>query len=724
MKRFASIILSIFITAVVFGQKTGYYNGTAGKTGEELKAELNDIISGHMQFSYFFSKEILKLSDADPDNPNNVILVYTGRSHPNNDYGTGGNEINREHVWAKSHGNFADIEPMDNDIHNLKPADASVNIDRSNHDFDNGGEQHPEATGCYFTDDTWEPRDEVKGDIARIIFYMATRYEGENGELDLEAVDAINTFPAPEHGKLSTLLAWNLQDPPDAFERNRNDVIASFQKNRNPFIDNPLFAEMIWGGAAAENLTFVEVSINPLRPFPGDPININATIKSNLGNDISATLFWGLEYENQVHEIEMTSNGDVFSATIPAQDEDVAVYYHIEATDGSNENTSVSYRVEVEKTFNGTLTSIYDIQGQTNTSPYNGQVLSTSGVVTGNFGDKYFIQNGTGEWNGLFIYDPGRNPYIGDSVIITGLVKEYYGITEMTDVEAYYFISGGHQLPEPVVVATGDVGEGHESILVKVENATCTDANYHGDYFMWKVNDGSGTLKIHNSSVFEFEPEENVAYNITGPMNYDFSEWKIELRDESEVQPETYIKAPELVSVEPVLSTNVQILFSEDVEETSAENLANYSIDNGVIIESASQHAIIKSQVNLTVSEMQASSFELTVQNIADMAGNILDMASMQFTVSGIPEDFMNGSLSIYPNPSSEYINITFDAADDQTVNLRLVTPEGKMIRQEMIKAAHGKNEVSFDLKGISQGLYLLNLSTVEGSAYYKIIIR
>ena len=80
-----------------------------------------------------------------------------------------------------------------------------------------------------------------------MIFYMAVRYEGGNGEPDLEVVDYVNTDPAPEHGKLSVLLQWNEQDPPDDFEMNRNEVIYSYQDNRNPFIDHPEYAEEIWG---------------------------------------------------------------------------------------------------------------------------------------------------------------------------------------------------------------------------------------------------------------------------------------------------------------------------------------------------------------------------------------------------------------------------------------------------------------------------------------------
>ena len=261
MKRIKLIVLLLFASSFMMAQHTGYYNGTQGKSGDELKAALNDIIQGHTTYSYYFSKEIFKLSDADPLNSDNVIQVYTGFSHDNSDYGNSGLQLNREHVWAKSHGNFTDVLPMYSDVHNLKPSASSVNQDKSNLDFDNGGTQHDVATGCYYTDDTWEARDEVKGDIARIIFYMSTRYEGEDGELDLEVVDEINTYPLPEHGKLSTLLEWNQQDPPDEFERNRNDVIYSFQQNRNPFIDDPNFAELIWGGATANAIAIEYVEI-------------------------------------------------------------------------------------------------------------------------------------------------------------------------------------------------------------------------------------------------------------------------------------------------------------------------------------------------------------------------------------------------------------------------------------------------------------------------------
>ena len=337
MKRIYVITFLLFAAGYLGAQPgAGYYNGTEGKDGDELKAALNDIISGHLAWSYRYSDEIFKLSDADPDNPNNVILVYTGRSQDNGDYGIGGNYINREHVWAKSHGDFDDVQPMDGDVHNLKPADASVNQDKGNMDFDNGGTQHPEATGCYYTDSSWEARDEVKGDIARIIFYMSTRYEGENGELDLEVVDALNTYPLPEHGKLSTLLEWNLMDPPDDFEMNRNNVIFSYQKNRNPFIDNPHYAELIWGGEEAIPVVIDEVGQFPERVSGNAPVTISATVSSEQGPITYALLKWGLTWDNLDNTLDMAVAGNAYSVDISGQTGGKTIYYRMESSDGSD----------------------------------------------------------------------------------------------------------------------------------------------------------------------------------------------------------------------------------------------------------------------------------------------------------------------------------------------------------------------------------------------------
>ncbi|MGG4438492.1 endonuclease [Priestia megaterium] len=225
-----------------------YYRTAAEKTGNSLKTELHNIIDHHTELSYSAVWEALKKTDEDPANANNVILLYTGHSQAKGTKGGGVDDWNREHVWAKSHGDFGTAMGPGTDLHHLRPTDVSVNSTRGNLDFDNGGTEHSEALGNYFDSDSWEPRDEVKGDVARMLFYMAVRYEGDvSDEPNLELNNTVNNGTAPYHGKLSVLLQWNAQDPVDDRERRRNDIIYSdYQHNRNPFIDHPEWVNEIW----------------------------------------------------------------------------------------------------------------------------------------------------------------------------------------------------------------------------------------------------------------------------------------------------------------------------------------------------------------------------------------------------------------------------------------------------------------------------------------------
>lgn len=225
----------------------GYYDDANGKSGEELKSALHNIIDDHTEISYSNVWDALRETDEDPSNPNNVLLLYTGRSQGKNENGGNADDWNREHVWAKSHGDFGTSMGPGTDLHHLRPTDASVNSSRSNLDFDEGGTEHEEAAGNYYDSDSWEPRDSVKGDVARMLFYMDVRYEGDSGELDLELNNQVNNGSAPYHGKLSVLLEWHEEDPVDDFERRRNDIIYNdYQHNRNPFIDHPEWVAEIW----------------------------------------------------------------------------------------------------------------------------------------------------------------------------------------------------------------------------------------------------------------------------------------------------------------------------------------------------------------------------------------------------------------------------------------------------------------------------------------------
>ncbi|MGC4894634.1 endonuclease [Micromonospora sp. DT31] len=225
-----------------------YYAAAAGKTGPALRTALHGIIKVQTKLSYDQVWDALRDTDQDPANPANVILLYSGRSQSKTSNGGGANDWNREHVWAKSHGDFGTATGPGTDVHHLRPEDVSVNSLRGNKDFDAGGGTVAEAPGCYTDADSFEPRDAVKGDVARMILYMAIRYEGDDGWPDLEPNDSVANGGAPRLGRLPKLLAWHAQDPPDAFEQRRNQRIHErWQGNRNPFVDHPEWAGAIWG---------------------------------------------------------------------------------------------------------------------------------------------------------------------------------------------------------------------------------------------------------------------------------------------------------------------------------------------------------------------------------------------------------------------------------------------------------------------------------------------
>jgi len=233
-----------------FGDENAYFADIDDSlAGDVLKARLHERIAGHTALNYRELWDALSFTDEDPDNPGHVVLIYTGWSLPADANGNDPSGWNREHVWSKSRGDFGTRQGAGTDLHAIRPAEVTVNTARANKAFDEGGEPYTDRdgpTGCRSDRDSWEPRPEVRGDIARMLFYMAVRYE--DAELDLELTEDTpgQSDKAPVHGVLSTLLRWHAQDPPDQSERERNDRIEAIQGNRNPFIDRPDFVQRIW----------------------------------------------------------------------------------------------------------------------------------------------------------------------------------------------------------------------------------------------------------------------------------------------------------------------------------------------------------------------------------------------------------------------------------------------------------------------------------------------
>ncbi len=179
-----------------------------------------------------------------------------------------------------------------------------------------------------------------------------------------------------------------------------------------------------------------------------------------------------------------------------------------------------------------TEVTIYEIQGQQAHSPYEGQIVKTQGIVTGVFSGSYFIQDGEGEWNGVYVYS-SNNVTLGDEVELTCEVDEYYDLTELKNVSLFTLLSSGNPLPAASILDTWGVNdEAYEGVLVEVEDAICTNDNL--GYGEWEVDDGSGPCVVDDMGVV-YTPALGISYSVTGPLNYSFDFYKIEPRDENDI---------------------------------------------------------------------------------------------------------------------------------------------------------------------------------------------
>lgn len=236
---------------------TGYYDGVdLNASADEFKLDLYEIISeGYVKHSYSYNNTVLKYTDPDPNVDGNIICLYTGQSYASGVW-------NKEHVWAKSHGfpesGYSSSEPY-SDAHHLRPTLISINSTRSSLDFGEVGSSYSsDDYGNKWSSSCFEPRDEVKGDVARMMFYMTVRY-GAATQFNLQLVNDSVTSGSSLNGKfgnLQTLLKWHYEDPVSKEEIYRNNVIYDmFQKNRNPFIDHPEYVDIAYPSSYSSDVT-------------------------------------------------------------------------------------------------------------------------------------------------------------------------------------------------------------------------------------------------------------------------------------------------------------------------------------------------------------------------------------------------------------------------------------------------------------------------------------
>ncbi|HDP74866.1 MAG TPA: T9SS type A sorting domain-containing protein [Bacteroidales bacterium] len=343
-------LLLVTLSSQLFAQiPNGYYDNAIGKYGAELKTALFNIIKDHTvipysglwsTFQYTDKKSNGKVWDMYSDIPGQTPpYEYTFFTDQCGNYSSEGDCYNREHSFPKSW--FNDASPMNSDLFHLYPTDGYVNNRRGNYIYgevsmvtwtSQNGSKLGTSTASGTTLTVFEPIDEYKGDFARTYFYMATRYENlialwASYDTEAKAILDGTSYPAFKQWYITLLLNWHQQDPVSQKEIDRNNLVHSnYQHNRNPFIDHPEFAQLIWGNSTPIAFTSTPVTSATV----GDTYTYNVTAAGGSG----APLTISAAQQPAWLVLTSTGNGTATLSGTPGQ-EDVGTYpVTLKASDG------------------------------------------------------------------------------------------------------------------------------------------------------------------------------------------------------------------------------------------------------------------------------------------------------------------------------------------------------------------------------------------------------
>ena len=351
------IVGLLFSVANIFAQiPTGYYDGTAGLSGSALKTKLSSIISsGHQTKSYdalddeypnsdkdsYYEKDgtVLDIYSENPTETDPYVYQFGVKKCGN--YKIEGDCYNKEHIFPQ--GYFNKASPMVSDIHHIVPTDGKVNGMRSNFPFGNvgssvsytskNGSKLGTSNSVNYSGKVFEPINEFKGDVARMIFYFATRYEAKLKDFDANDILTNTSFPGIQSWELAVLKEWHTNDPVSQREIDRNNAAYTYQGNRNPFIDQPEYVALIWG------------TTTPDTEAPSTPTNLIVTGSTSS----SISLSWTASTDNIIvaaydiyvdGTLKTTVTGN--SASISGLTPSTTYNFYVIAKDSSGNTSSAS----------------------------------------------------------------------------------------------------------------------------------------------------------------------------------------------------------------------------------------------------------------------------------------------------------------------------------------------------------------------------------------------
>ena len=357
MKKIYSVLLFLIVTVSIAQIPSGYYT-TATGTSYTLKTQLYNIIKGHTDNGYSGLYTIYQTSDRDYYYENDATILdmysenpsgtdpYTysaGTTQRCGTYSVEGDCYNREHIIPQSI--FGSAAPMVSDAHFITPTDGKVNGQRSNYPHgpvtsptwtSRNGSKLGSSTTAGYSGPIFEPINEFKGDIARMYFYFATRYENTVAGYSYAMFNGTSNQVFTT-SFLNLLITWHNQDPVSTREIARNDAIYNSQNNRNPYIDHPEYVQSIWNPTAD-----AQVPTTPANLVASGTTSNSVTLSWTASTDNTGVSGYNI-YMNSALKTTATST----TTTITGLTASTAFSFFVKAKDAAGNISGASNTVNV-----------------------------------------------------------------------------------------------------------------------------------------------------------------------------------------------------------------------------------------------------------------------------------------------------------------------------------------------------------------------------------------
>ncbi|OFX26182.1 MAG: hypothetical protein A2041_03195 [Bacteroidetes bacterium GWA2_31_9b] len=465
--------------------------------------------------------------------------------------------------------------------------------------------------------------------------------------------------------------------------------------------------------AEAEILTFEIADMDSVE------INVTDTI-------ITVYMPYGTDASALTPTFTISAGAIVDIASDTEQDFTTPFTYTVTAQNGTNimEWEVTVNIVEVQEV------TIHDIQYTTATpanSLYDGQQIKTSGIVTAvraGTTTSFYLQDGDGEWDAIYVYSSSFPVVLGDSVELVATVDEYNLLTELVSITSLTIKNSGNTVPDPIELTTLDVSnEAYESALVNVTGATCTS----GSSGSFVVNDGSGDITIYKTLYADLALTINAVYDITGVITWFNSGSKFEILPRGASDVNTY---PEISSVTinptaPTTADAVVVTATLTDIETTAENMegalywgtAEGSEDTEVTFTQEGFTSVFSGTIPASTSS--------TIYYVIEAFDGILasEYNGSYSVITGINNPDGIVSMNIFPNPSNGQFTLEMNVQKAGTFKVEIVNISGQVVFEKQI-VQDGLSKSAIDISNSAKGVYYIRINDGTSVNVQKIVIQ